>query len=100
MEKLPAVGLRHGFRSLPLSLLVGLAAALLAWIFVHLGSEVAKGDTRSFDMVVLSAMQALRADHPWAAAVMRDLSGLGSTVTLTLRMIIPSATWHWFRPGG
>jgi len=32
----------------------------------------------------LQRAQALRAGHPWLAEVMRDLSGLGSTVVLTL----------------
>lgn len=82
VKVLPAVRRRH--RSLPLSLLVGLAAALLAWVFVQLGSEIAEGDTRAFDMAILRAMQALRDGHPWAAAIMRDLSALGSTAVLTL----------------
>lgn len=71
-------------------MLVGLAAALLAWIFVHLGSEVAQGDTRSFDMVVLSTMQVLRADHPWAAAVREDeMALLTRTCLMTFQMACP-----------
>lgn len=67
-----------------MSLLIGLAAALLGWIFVQLGSEMAEGDTRAFDTFILRAMQSLRDGHPWAAAVLHDLSGLGSTAVLTL----------------
>ena len=45
---------------------------------------MAEGERRAFDRAILHAMQALRDSHPWAAAVLRDLSGLGSTVVLTL----------------
>ncbi|MBK6929300.1 MAG: hypothetical protein IPJ48_13640 [Propionivibrio sp.] len=44
---------------------VGLAATLLTWIFLQLGSEMAEGDTRAFDMVLLRTMQAQRDRHPW-----------------------------------
>ena len=65
-------------------LLFVLAATLLALAFAMLGSEVGEGDTLFVDMQVLQRAQALRAGHPWLAEVMRDLSGLGSTVVLTL----------------
>ena len=81
---LPVVTVGPRLRPLSLSLLVGLAAALLAWVFVHLGSEMAEGDTRAVDLAILRAMQDVRDGHPWVAAVMRDLSGLGSTAVLTL----------------
>jgi undecaprenyl-diphosphatase len=84
MDMLSAVARRHRFRSLSLTLCVGLAAALLTWIFVGLGSEMAEGETRVFDTFILRTMQALRDSQPWVAAVMRDLSGLGSTAVLTL----------------
>jgi undecaprenyl-diphosphatase len=57
---------------------------LLAFAFAKLGSEVGEGDTRIFDMQLLQRAQSLRAAHPWLAAVMRDLSGLGSPTVLTL----------------
>ena len=66
------------------SVLIGLAAVLLMLIFMHLGSEVVEGETRSFDTYLLLSAQSLRAGHPWVAEVMRDLSGLGSTTVLTL----------------
>lgn len=63
---------------------VGFAAAALIMLFMVLASEIAEGETRAFDTAVLHAAQALRAGHPWVSDVMRDLSGLGSTVVLTL----------------
>ena len=72
------------YRSLFLPLLAGLGAALLAWAFVQLSSEMVEGDTRAFDTQLLRAAQTLRSRQPWVADVMRDLSGLGSTAVLTL----------------
>lgn len=66
----------------PLS--IGLAAVLLTMLFLKLGGEVVEGDTHGFDTRLLHGAQALRADHPWLAESMRDLSGLGSTIALTL----------------
>ena len=77
----------HGLNPAPSlfpPLLVGLAAMLLALAFIHLGSEMVEGDTLSVDRHVLKIAQALSMVHPWIAGVMRDLSGLGSTVVLTL----------------
>lgn len=65
-------------------LLILFTAAVLAFAFAKLGSEVGEGDTRIFDMQLLQRAQSLRAGHPWLAAVMRDLSGLGSPLVLTL----------------
>ena len=65
-------------------LLIGLVAVLLTLAFVYLGSEVNEGDTRSFDTHLLRNAQSLRVSRPWVAEVMRDLSGLGSTVVLGL----------------
>jgi undecaprenyl-diphosphatase len=39
-------------------------------------------------MAVLRAAQSFRVGHPWVAEVMRDLSGLGSTVVLTLFTVV------------
>lgn len=64
-------------------LLIVFAAAVLALGFVLLGCEAGAGDTLVIDLQVLQRAQALRAAHPWLAEVMRDLSGLGSTVVLT-----------------
>ena len=76
------------YRSLFQPLLAGLGAALLAWAFVQLSSEMVEGDTRAFDMLLLQAAQSLRARQPWVADVMRDLSGLGSTAVLTLFTVV------------
>jgi undecaprenyl-diphosphatase len=72
------------YLSLLKPLTIGLAAVLLAFAFLKLGGEVAEGDTHSFDTRLLHAAQALRAEIPWFADVMRDLSGLGSMVVLSL----------------
>ncbi len=65
-------------------LLGGFTAALLAWAFVQIGSEMLEGDTHAADNFVLRAVQALRLEHAWLTGVMRDLSGLGSATVLTL----------------
>jgi undecaprenyl-diphosphatase len=49
-----------------------------------LASEVGEGETSQFDQAVLLVAQSVRASHTWIAEVMRDLSGLGSTVVLSL----------------
>jgi undecaprenyl-diphosphatase len=69
-------------------LLAGLVAVLLLLGFASLGSEVVEGETHAFDMTTLRAAQALRVDHPWIAEVMRDLSGVGSEVVLSLLTIL------------
>jgi len=66
------------------ALWAGAGILLLLFTFAKLGSEVLEGETRSFDMGLLRAFQALRTDHPWVTDTMRDLSGLGSTVVLVL----------------
>ena len=72
------------YRELLNPLLVVFVAATLALLFIVLAGEVQEGDTRFFDMQLLLRAQELRAAYPWLAEVMRDLSGLGSTVVLTL----------------
>ncbi|MEO6742883.1 MAG: hypothetical protein ABIN08_00210, partial [Caldimonas sp.] len=62
----------------------GLVAVLLILAFASLAGEMREGDTRAFDMALLGASQSLRAGNPWVSEVMRDFSGLGSTVVLTL----------------
>jgi undecaprenyl-diphosphatase len=75
-------------RSLVLPLLGGLAVVLLAWAFIQISGEMLAGETQSFDMLVLRAAHSVRAAHPWVAEVMRDLSGLGSAVVLTLFTVV------------
>ena len=65
-------------------LIAALATALLAWLFIQLGSEMGEGETRAFDTAILRAAQALRLAHPWVADSMRDVSGLGSPTLLSL----------------
>lgn len=81
---LPSAEHKERYKSLFVSLLFGLAAGLLLLGFASLTGEVLEGDTRGFDMYLLREARSLRAGHPWVAEVMRDLSGLGSTVVLTL----------------
>ncbi len=71
-------------RMLVKPVLVSLCAALLVVLFAILASEVMDGETHAFDAGVLHAAQSLRAAHPWLADAMRDASGLGSTLALTL----------------
>lgn len=63
--------------------------ALLAFGFAKLGSEVLEGETRSFDLHALETADMLRSSHVWLTSVMRDLSGMGSTVVL---MLVTAAT--------
>ncbi len=76
------------FESLVRMLGFGLVAVVLILAFSLLAGEMLQGDTRAFDMALLRAAQSLRASHPWISEVMRDLSGLGSTVVLTLFTMI------------
>lgn len=75
-------------RSLFWPLLGGTIALLLALAFIKLAGEILEGDTHAFDTRVLHAMQGVRAQVPWISEVMRDLSGLGSTVVLGLVTVI------------
>ncbi len=79
---IPSVSWLGRHHSILKPLLIGFSAALLALIFVQLGSEVVEGDTRIFDMLLLRGAQALRISYPWIIEVMRDVSGLGSTSVL------------------
>jgi undecaprenyl-diphosphatase len=72
------------YSSLLRPLSIGLAVVLLALLFLTLGSKAVDGDTHAFDMLLLHGAQALRTEHAWLAETMRDLSGLGSTVALTV----------------
>lgn len=80
----PSSPARDRFQVLLRPLLLGLVAVLLVLAFVHLGSEVREGDTRGFDLFLLTGAQTLRRAHPWLGEVMRDLSGLGSVTVLAL----------------
>ena len=67
-----------------LALLLASCGVLAMLLFLHLGSEATEGETQRFDYYMLRSGQALRTSHPWITEVMRDLSGLGSTVALSL----------------
>ena len=80
-----AVVVQHSSLLFPLLACGGIGA--IAALFLHLGSEVAEGETRVFDEYVLYGAKAARSAHPWITEVMRDLSGIGGTVTLLLATI-------------
>lgn len=65
-----------------------LVVALLALAFAGLSGWALDGDSYALDQRVLEAARSLRGTHPWVGEVMRDLSGLGSTVVLTLAVTI------------
>ncbi|MCV2351573.1 phosphatase PAP2 family protein [Paucibacter sp. Y2R2-4] len=74
----------EAYRSVLKSLLLGGLAAVLAWLFLEVSGEVIGGGTRSLDLALLHAAQRLRAEHASLGSVMRDLSGVGSTLVLSL----------------
>lgn len=84
----PAPAANGRYRRLLRPLLVGAFAVLLTLAFVELAGQVLEGETHAFDYWVLLRAQTWRAEHPWLTEVMRDLSGIGSTVTLTLLTLI------------
>ena len=81
---LPSSELADRSRHLLRSLMFGLISGLLLLAFGMLAGEVLEGDTRTVDMYLLSQAESLRVSHAWVADIMRDLSGLGSTIVLTL----------------
>lgn len=79
------------FRSLWRPLLLAAFAAAMVFLFLKLGSEVVEGETQSFDQRILQFAQALRAQYPTLAEIMRDLTALGSTAVLTLFTVVTVA---------
>ena len=71
------------FPSLWRPLLAGGFVAAMVFVFLKLGSEVIEGETQGVDQYVLMFAQALRAQNPRLADMMRDLTALGSVVVLT-----------------
>src|SRR5256885_7457683 len=72
---------------LSLSLLLGLAAAIGALVFFGwLTDEVLEGETRHFDEVTRAAVHQLAS--PALTAIMRGLSFIGSTISLTIATIV------------
>jgi hypothetical protein len=72
-------------------LLLSLVTLLFGLAFAALASEVFEGDTRALDASIAVIANALRVNYPWLVDVMRDLSGLGSTVTLAIAVGITVA---------
>lgn len=76
------------FRSLWRPLLVGAFVAAMLFVFLKLGSEIIEGETQGFDQRILLLAQTLRQQHPLLAELMRDLTGLGSVIVLTLITVV------------
>lgn len=70
---------------------------VFALAFIRLGSEIGEGETTQFDTTILIYAQSYRGYHTWVAEVMRDLSGIGSTVSLTLITVLTVAYLAIFR---
>ena len=83
-----SAGARQQNFSLVQTLGFGLVAILCILAFALLAGEMIEGETRPFDMALVRAAQSLIIAHPWVFEVMRDLSGLGSTVVLTIFVAI------------
>jgi undecaprenyl-diphosphatase len=73
-------------------LLLGLAACVLIFVFLHLSSEVMEGDTQTFDVKILHALR--KAHDPskpigpeWVAFAVDDLTSLGSPFVLGLMVV-------------
>jgi undecaprenyl-diphosphatase len=61
-----------------------LIAIGLVGVFAYFGSEVAEGESQAVDLFMVQYAKELRTSHLWLPEVLRDLSGLGSTVVLAL----------------
>jgi undecaprenyl-diphosphatase len=78
-------------------MLVAASALLLVYGFIRLASEIGEGETIQLDQAVLLLAQSVRESHEWVAEVMRDLSGMGSTVALSLVSLSTVAYLALFR---
>ena len=78
-------------------MLVAASALLLVYGFFRLASEIGEGETIQLDQAVLILAQSVRESHVWVAEVMRDLSGMGSTVALFLVTLSTVAYLALFR---
>jgi undecaprenyl-diphosphatase len=90
---------KRSFEFLSLSLLLGLGTAIAALIFFGwLADEVLEGETRQFDETTRAAVHQLAS--PMLTAIMRGLSFVGSTISLTLAtafVVIRFAMRKWGR---
>lgn len=90
---------KRWFEFLSLSLLLGLATAIATLIFFGwLADEALEGETRHFDDVTRSAVHQFAT--PLLTAIMRGLSFVGSTISLTLGtifVVIRFAMQKWRR---
>lgn len=89
---------KRWFEFLSLSLLLGLAAAIGALVFFGwLADEVLEGETRHFDEVTRAAVHHLAS--PALTTIMRGLSFVGSTISLSIATIFAVA-WFAMRKWG
>ena len=78
---------KRSFEFLSLSLLLGLATAIVTLIFFGwLADEALEGDARHFDDVTRAAVHQLAT--PALTTIMRGLSFAGSTISLTIATIV------------
>jgi membrane-associated phospholipid phosphatase len=90
---------RHSFQMLGISLLLGLAGAIVALLFFGwLTEEVLEGETRRFDDATRTAVHQLAS--PGLTVAMRGISFLGSTyflLALTVIVVVCFLLRHWLR---
>src|SRR6266446_7381671 len=90
---------RHSFQMLGVSLLLGLAGAIAALLFLGwLTDEVLEGETRRFDDTTRTAVHQLA--PPGLTVAMRGISFLGSTyflLALTIVVVVCFLMRHWQR---
>jgi undecaprenyl-diphosphatase len=70
-------------------LIIGLASCVLLWVFLSLASEIAEGDTETFDIMILKALRSPEDPSKligpaWLEGSLLDLTALGSTTVLGL----------------
>src|SRR2546423_3941457 len=83
---------------LKLSLILGLAAAIGALVFFGwLADEVLEGETRQFDEVTRAAVHQLAS--PALTTIMRGVSFIGSTISLTIATIIVVISFAMYKWG-
>src|SRR5256714_1509215 len=83
---------------LKLSLILGLAAAIGALVFFGwLADEVLEGETRQFDEATRAAVHQLAS--PALTTIMRGVSFIGSTISLTIATIIVVISFAMYKWG-
>ena len=90
--------LSRRFQFVSVSLLLGLAAAIGALVFFGwLADEVLEGETRQFDEITRAAVHQLAS--PALTTIMRGVSFIGSTISLTIATIIVVISFAMYKWG-